>query len=115
MSKSHLELLLLEHIKDRALPEPQPEYPYALSIGRKWRADLAWPDLKLLVEVEGGIRLKHDSAHTGPGGYTKDCRKYNDAVFLGWSILRFTAQMINTFEAVNTIQEFITERMVNDD
>ena len=111
MSASHLELLLAEHIKDRDLPEPSREYMFAHDeLGRKWRADFAWPDLMLLVEVEGGISIRAKSSHTGREGYTKDCRKYNDAAFLGYAVLRFTAEMINSFESVNTIQEFIQDK-----
>ncbi len=107
--QSHLELLLAEHIKDRDLPTPIREYLFAWDeLDRKWRADFAWPDLMLLVEVEGGTKGK--SRHTQSAGYQVDCRKYNDAAFLGYAVLRFTAEMINSFEAVNTIQEFILER-----
>jgi len=108
MSTSHLELLLAEHIKDRDLPTPIREYLFAHELGRKWRADFAWPDLMLLVEVEGGTKGK--SRHTQADGFQVDCRKYNDAAILGYAVLRFTAEMINTHEAVNTIQEFIEDK-----
>ena len=110
--KSHLEILLAEHLKERDIPEPVREFQFARAqLGRHWRADFAWPDLMLLVEVEGGIRIKGNRSHTGAEGYQKDCRKYNDAMLLGYHVLRFTAQMIYSMEAANTIQRFIIERM----
>lgn len=110
--KSHHEILLAEHISERQdIPAPEREFCFALP-DRRWRADFAWPDLKLIVEVEGGIRLKHSTSHTGPEGYQKDCRKYNDAALRGWHVLRFTPQMIHSMEAVNTIHKFILEKMV---
>jgi very-short-patch-repair endonuclease len=60
---------------------------------RRWRFDIAIPELKIAVEYEG-VYGKGQSRHTSAGGYTGDCDKYNEAVVLGWRVLRFTAKNV---------------------
>lgn len=65
------------------------ETEYRFEPPRCWRFDLAWPSLKVAVELEGG---KWSSGrHTRPIGFQNDCVKYNRAVELGWRVLRYTA------------------------
>ena len=42
--------------------------------GRNWRCDFAWPDRRLIVEVEGGVYSQ--GRHTRPSGFTKDLEKF---------------------------------------
>lgn len=53
---------------------------------RRWRFDLAWPNLKIAVEVEGGRSGR--SRHKSDDGYDADMEKYNQAQMLGWVVLR---------------------------
>ena len=55
---------------------------------RKWRADIAIPTLKALIEYEGISSAK--SRHTSITGFTNDCEKYNQAQLIGWKVLRYT-------------------------
>lgn len=55
---------------------------------RKWRADCAIPDKKILIEFEGGNYK--GGRHTRGQGYAKDCEKYNQASVLGYRVLRYT-------------------------
>ena len=96
-----LELELLAHITYAELPPPEREYPFAPP--RKFRADFAWPDRRLLVEVEGGTWTR--GRHTRPEGYAKDCEKYNTAALCGWRVLRFTGGMVSDGSALATIEE----------
>lgn len=52
---------------------------------RKWRFDFAFPSVKLAVEVDGRGR------HQRVDGVRRDCEKGNEAVLLGWRVLRFPA------------------------
>lgn len=117
MPKSVLEEILADQITFAALPAPQREYRFAaLSVGlgpgirvrlalaglRDWRFDFAWPDRKLAIEVEGGIWA--EGRHTRARGFTDDCIKYNEAQLLGWRILRVTAKMVRSGEALRLIE-----------
>jgi len=55
---------------------------------RKWRADFAHPELKILIEYEGGIWNK--GRHIRGQGYIKDMEKYNMAQLLGYKVFRYT-------------------------
>lgn len=60
---------------------------------RKWRADYCMPEIKTLLEIEGGV-YAGKSRHTTGTGYSEDCKKYNAASILGWTLIRYTTQQI---------------------
>lgn len=70
---------------------------------RKWRFDFACEKLMLAIEIEGGVWSK--GRHTRPQGYTNDLEKYNNAVLLGWRVLRFTPEQLLTSSTLETIQK----------
>lgn len=69
---------------------------------RRWRADFAFTDHKLLVEVEGGIWGY--GRHNRASGFLKDMEKYNNAALLGYRILRFTPSNLCDKESINLIK-----------
>lgn len=72
--------LLLAALSAAWLPAPEVEVLFVP--GRDWRADLAWPDRGLLVEVQGGTFS--GGAHTRGVGYSRDCERLAEAHLLGW-------------------------------
>ena len=62
----------------------------------------------IAAEIEGGTWS--GGRHTRGSGYEKDCEKYNEAVRLGWSVLRFTAKMVRDGSGILLIKEMIHER-----
>lgn len=74
---------------------------------RRFRADFAWPEKMLLVEVQGGTWTSH-SRHTRGSGYRDDCRKLNAATLLGFRSLYFTGEMIESGEALNVIEQALS-------
>lgn len=83
------------------------EYRFAASIGRQFRSDGFYkPDL--LVEVDGGTWSPNPGRHNQPAGYDKDCEKLNCAAILGYRVLRFTAPMVRSGLAVETIRQALT-------
>jgi very-short-patch-repair endonuclease len=94
---------------------PLPEHNQTLIAGRKWRSDFCWRDIWLTVEVEGlgrkGARRCRVCGQTPPGahesraGYTDNCRKYNALDLAGWRVLRFTPDMIDAGEAIETLRQ----------
>lgn len=71
---------------------PVPEYKFHPT--RKWRFDFAFVSEKLAIEIEGGIYS--GGRHTRGSGFEADCEKYNEAVLLGWKILRFSTQSVKS-------------------
>lgn len=88
---------------------PQPEREFVFHHKRKWRFDLAWPDLLIAVEVEGGIWV--GGRHVRGEGYEADCEKYNEAQLAGWMVLRFTPGMIKRDQAGGVIEKAIRRAM----
>lgn len=96
MDATHLEQLLYSKILAKGLPKPTPEYVFHPS--RNWRFDFAWENYMLAVEVEGGIWT--GGRHVNPKGFIEDCDKYNSAQLFGWTVLRFTAEHIQSDYAI---------------
>lgn len=74
---------------------------------RKWRFDFAHLATKTAIEIEGGTW--NGGRHTRGSGYSKDCEKYNEAAKLGWCVLRYTADKINS-RCVFEVLDAITQR-----
>jgi hypothetical protein len=85
-----------------------PEYKFHPK--RKWRFDYAFPDIKVALEIEGGLfhktrymdkrtgQMKEVTGgrHTTGSGYLKDMEKYNTATLMGWKVLRCTPGQLLT-------------------
>lgn len=82
---------------------PAPEKEFLFHHKRKWRFDLAWPQLLIAVEIEGGIWV--GGRHVRGEGYEADCEKYNEAQMAGWMVLRFTPGMFKRGKAGNAIEK----------
>lgn len=65
---------------------PVPHFEYRHDPNRMWRFDVAWPEHKVALEIEGNVW--HKSRHTTGKGFLQDCDKYNTATAKGWLVLR---------------------------
>lgn len=75
---------------------------YRFHPDRGWRFDFARPWDKIAVEVEG---LTHKfGRHQRVQGYTEDCKKYTEAVLLGWRLIRVTPAMVRSGLALEYIK-----------
>lgn len=92
---SEIEEMLALQIAEAGLPAPVRELRWLP--GRRYRADFAWPDRRLLVEVEGMV-------HRIEGRWRADVVKNNAAVLSGWRMLRVTGRMIRSGDAVSLIR-----------
>jgi hypothetical protein len=95
--RSSGELILAKQMSLVKFPAYEEEFKFLED--RKFRFDFAWPDKKVAVEVEGGVYS--NSRHTSGFGFTKDCEKYNLAAASGWSVYRFTTEMVKNGKAVD--------------
>jgi very-short-patch-repair endonuclease len=75
---------------------------------RKWRADFAFPQHKLLAEVEGGFWIA--GRHSRGGGGEKDMEKYNTAAIMGYAVLRFTPKQANNLSAMAVVGDWFAAR-----
>lgn len=95
---------MMTQIIAHALPEPETEYPFRGTSGkRRWRFDFAWPPEALALEVEGGTWT--GGRHTRAKGFANDCQKYNEAMLEGWRVLRVTGDQIRSGQAVLWVME----------
>jgi len=67
---------------------PEPVQQYRVNAGtRRCRIDLAYPELKLAIEIDGWEHHRTRSA------FDDDRVRANDLVVAGWNVLRFTSTM----------------------
>jgi very-short-patch-repair endonuclease len=59
----------------------------------------------LAVELEGGTWSS--GRHTRGVGFANDCEKMNEAVIMGWHVLRFPSEQVTDGTAVNTTMRAI--------
>ena len=122
------------------LPEPEREYQFAKEIGRKWAADLAWPEYRILFEIEGAAfgnvvncapgswttkkvkgakvkvvfdrweQVRLGGRHNTGQGMQNDCEKYSYAAILGWLVVRATTTMIRDGLAIDLLTSAFKEQ-----
>lgn len=109
MSKSELEETFALNIRAAGLL-PNMEREYKFHPTRKWRFDFAWPDYKIAAEIEGGVWSQ--GRHVRGQGFIDDCEKYNEAVALGWTVLRFPEVFISDGRALEWLERIINNRRV---
>jgi very-short-patch-repair endonuclease len=98
-----LENRLARKIELAGLPAPVREYHWAKSEGRQFRADFAWPEQRVLAEVQGGIWAADPGRHNRGAGYEGDCERMNLAQLLNWKVLLFTERMIGNEHQLESV------------
>jgi very-short-patch-repair endonuclease len=83
LTESDGEKLLLKLIREAQLPQPRTQYPVL-----SYKADFAWPALKLIVEVDGY------ATHSSRAAMTRDRRRDVRLQQAGWTVLRFTTLQV---------------------
>ena len=102
---SDLEDLLAQQMQFVGLPTPEREYRFAPP--RRYRADFAYPERKILVEVQGGIYTR--GAHSRGIGLERDYEKLNLAQLLGYKVFQFSRKMIESGEAISILEKSLKE------
>jgi len=109
--------------EQRGLPRPEPEFVFHPT--RKWAFDFAFPTDpvfvrdpvlgkpptsfgRLALEIDGGIWKKGRDGkiggrHNRPKGFSEDCVKLNEAILLGWFVLRCTTEQFGSGEAMGWV------------
>jgi very-short-patch-repair endonuclease len=84
---------------------PPFEQEFRFHPARKYRLDLAFPTLKVGVEIDGGIFSR--GAHGSISGILRDIDKHNLLVMCGWRVLRFTPTQVRQGEAIEMLKELL--------
>ena len=80
-----MESVLRWLIHEAGLPRPALQHSIVDGSGAFiGRADLAWPDRKVLVEFDGDVHRERDV-------FVRDLRRQNRLMAAGWTVLRFTS------------------------
>lgn len=92
----------------RGLPAPVQQHCFHPT--RKWRFDFAWPDIKLAVEIHGGI-WQAKGAHNTGAAIHRDCEKNNAAIRLGWRVLSYTTKHMEhvPVQAIEEVAELVRQ------
>jgi very-short-patch-repair endonuclease len=99
VSKSAVEELFAAQVRAAGLPEPEREVRFHPK--RKWRADFAWMDAALLVELDGGEWVR--GRHCTGSGMAKDNEKRNAATLAGWKLLVYTGSQVRDGSAIREV------------
>jgi very-short-patch-repair endonuclease len=84
-AESPMESVLRWLLHEAGLPAPELQYVVRDAAGSSLgRADLAWPDRRVLVEFDGDVHRERDV-------FVNDLRRQNRLVAAGWTVLRFTS------------------------
>lgn len=87
------------HCRLELREQPTPEYMFHPT--RLWRIDFAWPSRKLAVEIESSV-------HRIKSRFASDLDKYNALQLDGWTLLRFTAKMVKSGHAIDTVKQVLS-------
>ena len=94
------------YFKQEGLPAPVFEHVHIP--GRKFRLDVAWPQYKIGIEVQGGLWIK--AAHSTGTGIKRDMCKRNLGTLNGWAILEYEPKDLCTEATVGDIRQLMEYR-----
>ena len=113
MSRGYKENVVRAYFKEMKLPDC--EFEYRFHPERKWRFDIAFPEYKVAVEVQGGIWI--GGAHARGKFIMRDYEKLNEAQLIGWIVLQVqpkelcTERVADDIGTAIAIQKMRTGRM----
>lgn len=98
---------VMDWCRERGFRPPTVEYRFAAQIGRKWAFDLAWPDHKVAVELQGGNWT--GGRHTRGQGFENDCEKFSTAAVMGWRVLMATYRQCNKGQLLSWLEAIMSD------
>ncbi len=95
-------LLFETHLKEARFPFGR---EFQFHQVRRWRFDYVLLNRYVAIEIEGGTWIS--GRHNTGAGMQGDCDKYNEAVKLGWKVIRFTTQDILSGKAIQFLKDWL--------
>ena len=96
---------MIRWCRENGWPEPVAEFRFAPP--RRWRFDLAWVELKVAVELQGGVRS--GGRHNRPAGFAADCEKFSTAASMGWRVMPVTYGQYKSGELLGWLRAVMEE------
>lgn len=96
--------LLLEQCKAWA-----PVAEYRFHTVRRWRLDVAFPDVKLGVEIDGGTFVQ--GKHSRGAGIRADMAKQAALAALGWRLIRCMPEHVNSGVALAWVRDALAAEL----
>jgi len=92
-----------------------PELEYRFHPTRKWRFDVAWPQAKVAVELEGLVYSNRNDnqligRHVSVTGFAADIEKLGAAFAMGWNVLRIRSTEARNGVAVGWLVDYFAAR-----
>ena len=112
--RTELKISLAEYIKRRTGAEYEFEYRFAQDAGRRWRSDIAFPAVRVAIEIDGG--LWSYGRHNRAASMLADMEKGNAYSARGWLVFHTPWEWIDggkrdrTYELLDEITTAITGR-----
>lgn len=101
---------LVTMLKLSGIPEPRwldhPDGQVKFHPERRWKFDLAWPEINLAVELQGF------GTHSSVKGLMADTEKFCEAAVLGWTVLPVLYRQVKDGRAASWI-ESVYRRLAN--
>lgn len=87
---------------------PAPVFEHRFHHTRKWRLDIAWPDHKLAVEVQGGIFIQ--GRHSRGAAMLKEWEKLNALAVMRWRVMYCQPKDVCTIEFVTRLIDALDKK-----
>ena len=105
MARTAAQILLAQHLKELKLGPIVEELRFHAQ--RKWRFDLAIPDVRIAFEANGG---KWSGGHRRGKAIEEENLKLNTATMMGWRVFQFTNEQILDGRAKEFIKRWLGAR-----
>ena len=76
---------------------------------RGFRFDFCFKDIKLALEVNGGVYSK--GGHTSGPGYSKDMEKLALAAIEGYTVIQMTTGQVSNGQGIEWVQEYFNRNV----
>ena len=86
------------------------EYRFAKGLGRRWRSDIAFPSVRVAVEIDGGLWIY--GRHNRASGALADMEKGNGYASLGWVVFHCPWEWLEKKDKADALMEQVVGAVV---